>query len=274
VMTGCELCGVDADDDCTMDCPSRWHVDDHPMSAYRIARVEVGSTAHGTGLPGLEDLDLTDIVIPPPLHTLGLPLQPRETWRHRPGRAEHEPSEPGDIDLVVHTLRKFAQLAARGNPSILLCLFAPTIDTSAAWAETQALAPMFVTAQTRQAFLGYMQAQRERIEGTRGAAGRIRRNPDGDGSVDWKYAMHMIRLGYQGIEFLTAGRITLPILEATRERLLAIRRGHVPLPEIITEAADLEGVLRDVTDLPPTIDYTRLSQFVADTYLDRWRSWR
>jgi uncharacterized protein len=45
--------------------------------------------------------------------------------------------------------------------------------------------------------------------------------------------MHALRLGLQGIEFLTTGRITLPVPEPDRRYLRAVRRGDVPLAEVL-----------------------------------------
>jgi hypothetical protein len=41
---------------------------------------------------------------------------------------------------------------------------------------------------------------------------------------DTKYAMHALRLGAQGVELLTTGRIALPAPEPDRSFLRAIRR--------------------------------------------------
>jgi hypothetical protein len=43
---------------------------------------------------------------------------------------------------------------------------------------------------------------------------------------DTKYAMHALRLGYQGLELLEAGRVTLPMSERERSTVMAVRLGH------------------------------------------------
>ena len=43
------------------------------------------------------------------------------------------------------------------------------------------------------------------------------------------YAMHALRIAHQGSELLSTGRITLPIAEPVRSRLMEVRRGDIPL---------------------------------------------
>ena len=49
---------------------------------------------------------------------------------------------------------------------------------------------------------------------------------------DTKYAMHMLRLGFQGVELLTTGRLSLPMREPERSFLLDVRRGKVDEADI------------------------------------------
>jgi uncharacterized protein len=102
-------------------------------------------------------------------------------------------------------------------------------------------------------FLGYLQAQRQRLSGERG--GRALRKAwaveHPTAGYDTKYAMHMVRLGYQGVELLETGRITLPMPDATRALTMAIRRGEVPLNDVLTRAGELETRIADLRDTSP-----------------------
>src|SRR5688500_19726552 len=60
---------------------------------------------------------------------------------------------------------------------------------------------------------------------------------------DTKFAMHALRLGLQGIELLTTGRICLPVPEPGRSYLREIRRGEVPPPEVLDAVAGAEQQL-------------------------------
>src|SRR5262245_42672546 len=86
--------------------------------------VEVGSTAHGTGLPGGEDHDQLAVVVETPAQVLGLDPFGFRTVMLRT-QPEGVRSGPGDIDRTLHSLRRFIRLAASGNPSILMTLWAP-----------------------------------------------------------------------------------------------------------------------------------------------------
>lgn len=54
---------------------------------------------------------------------------------------------------------------------------------------------------------------------------------------DTKFTMHALRLGLQGVEFLTTGRISEPVPEPDPTYLRSVRRGEVPLAEA-TDAVD------------------------------------
>jgi RNA repair pathway DNA polymerase beta family len=92
-----------------------------PLPPGTILLVEVGSTAHGTGLPGGEDQDETAIVVESPTQVLGLDPSGPATIMQRT-QAEGVKSGPGDIDRTLHPLRRFLYLAASGNPSVLMSL--------------------------------------------------------------------------------------------------------------------------------------------------------
>lgn len=47
---------------------------------------------------------------------------------------------------------------------------------------------------------------------------------------DTKYARRALRLGVQGVELLSASRITLPVPQRQRDYLRAVRRGEVLWP--------------------------------------------
>src|SRR5436190_23165713 len=82
---------------------------------------------------------------------------------------------------------------------------------------------------------------------------------------DTKYAGHMLRLGIQGVEFLETGRITLPMPEPARSHILAVRRGEVPLNQVLIEAKHLENRLLDLADtspLPPAPDAAAVDRFL------------
>ena len=120
----------------------------------------------------------------------------------------------------------------RGNPTVLLVLFVPdeeVVFRSEAGAELARNAHRFVSRLAAVRFLGYLQGQKAAMTGQAGAHTNRPELVAAHG-YDTKYAMHALRLGLQGIELLTTGRITLPVPEPDRIYLRSIRRGERPLP--------------------------------------------
>lgn len=249
-----------------------------PAGSVILLRATVGSTVHGTAVAGTDDRDEMAICIEPPEKVVGLHHFETMIYRTQP---EGVRSGPGDLDLVVHTLRKFTRLAAKGNPSILLPLYAPPsafVDKPHALGhELRARRSMFLSKQVGKAFLGYLIAQKERLMGDRGQM-RIKRQELIDQyGFDTKYAGHVVRLAHQGIELMTTGHLSLPMKKKQADEVLAIRTGKMTFQETLTRAGELERELRDSLDtdlLPEHPDEPAIDKFVVDTYLAMWFSGR
>ena len=238
-----------------------------------VLRGLVGSTVHGLANAGTDDRDEMGVCIEPPEYVIGL-----RGFEHYVSRTQPEgmPSGPGDLDLTVYGLRKFCALAVKGSPTVLLLFFIEgehLLQRTQTGAELQAIAPAFLSQRTGRAFLGYLTAQRRSLLGERAAA-RVRERSREHG-YDTKYAMHALRIGIQGIELLSTGRITLPVPEPDRARLRAVRSGAVPLDEIVAELDDvtarLEGMVAD-NRLPARADEDRVNRFLITAYQRAWSS--
>ena len=237
-----------------------------PWADRVIIRTEVGSTAHGTGLPGGEDYDEMGLMIEPWESAIGLHEHP-DTIVYRSGRSEGERSQPGDYDLVVYTVRKFARLAASGNPSVLMLLFGPLRYSTPLGDQLRALAPAFWSDRARTRFLGYSRAQRERLLGVRGGAHTNRPELVGNHGYDTKYAMHMLRLGFQGIEYAETGAMTLPIPAPHGQYLRDVRLGKYSLDEVLAVADDNEAALASVaSSAPAEADYHAIDSWLLDVH--------
>jgi hypothetical protein len=239
---------------------------DLPWAANVILRVEVGSTAHGTGLPGAEDYDEMGVMIEPWQSAIGL-SSASDNVVYRPGRQVGERSQAGDYDLVVYTARKFARLAASGNPSVLMALFGPLRFATPLGDQLRDLAPAFWSDLSRQRFLGYSRTQRERLLGVRG--GRHTNRPElvEVHGYDTKYAMHMLRLGIQGIEYVTTGRITLPVPGSDGDFLRDVRHGKFTLDEIIARADHHEHRLEScVRAAPAEPNYAAIDEWLLTAH--------
>ncbi len=90
---------------------------------------------------------------------------------------------------------------------------------------------------------------------------------------DTKYAMHAARLGYQGLELLETGRLTLPMPEPERSRVMAIRTGERTWQETIGEIDEVEQRLAAAlgrTPLPAEPDRLAVDRFLIDAYRRAW----
>ena len=244
------------------------------IAGGEIIRTLVGSTLHGTGLAGHEDTDLMGVCIEPWKSVLGMERFEQWVWRSAP---EGVRSGPQDIDITVYGLKKYLRLACKGNPSILLLLFVPRefqrVRTDMG-DQLQSLAPYIISKQVLDPYFGYLQAQKQRLTGERGGKHINRPELVERFGFDTKYAMHALRLAYQGQELLRAGKITLPIPDEPGDILRAVRAGEVPYNDVL----DLldhgqEGLLKaaDESTLPNGPDMQRVNEFVRDITLDHYR---
>jgi uncharacterized protein len=81
-----------------------------------------GSELHGAKVKDTDDLDIYGVYLEPPEFVLGLDRDEFFVW----STAENERRNgPDDIDVCLYSLRKWAGLAAKGNPTALHFLFAP-----------------------------------------------------------------------------------------------------------------------------------------------------
>jgi uncharacterized protein len=245
-----------------------------------ILRTEVGSGLHGIAIAGTEDHDEIGVFIEPPECAVGLraPVD-HYVWRTRP---EGHRSAHGDTDLVMYSLRKFLKLAIAGNPTILLPLFAPEASVyvhTDLGAELRALAPAFLSQRAVERFVGYLDGQTDRLLG-RGRQGSLPNRPElvERYGYDVKYASHALRLGLQGLEIAEHARLTLPMPDADRERVLRVKSGGVP--ELDTVLAEIDAVRARIvalleagaTALPAEPDTDRISAWSIDAHRRHWRA--
>lgn len=257
--------------------------------AGMILRVQVGSGVHGTSITGQDDRDEMGICLEPPAFVTGLARVPRgidgmsevefeQFQRHtvwdKPGGLANR-SGAGDLDVVVYSARKWCRLALAGNPTILLALFVPdeeVVHRDRYGVELVDHADRFVSRLAAERFLGYLQSQKAAMTGRVGAHTN-RPELVAEHGYDTKFAMHALRLGIQGVELLTTGRITLPVPEPTRTYLRRIRHGEVSLDEVLGEVGAAEARLvglRDGSELPPEPDRRWVDEWLHRSHLSFW----
>ena len=257
-----------------------------------ILRVQVGSGVHGTSICGQDDRDEMGVCLEPPQFVTGLARVPngirgqgpsvrfeqyeRHTAWDRPGGVANR-SGVGDLDVIIYSARKWARLALAGNPTVLLVLFVPdeeVVFRNEAGAGLAGNAHRFVSRLAADQFLGYLRAQKAAMTG-QARAHTNRPELVAVHGYDTKYAMHALRLGLQGIELLSTGRITLPVPQPHRAYLRSIRHGDVPLAEAlgaITSAETRLTRLREAAAVPDQPDRAWVDDWLHRSYLDFWAS--
>jgi hypothetical protein len=239
-----------------------------------ILEAVVGSTVHGTSVKdGLEDLDLMAVMLEDQKTFAG--FNATDTWvsRTKPMGVR---SEAGDVDWVGYGLRKYLNLALKGNPSILLLLFVPASaiqETTVCGEELRALAPDIVSKAAYMPFRGYMRQQHERLLGLRGQRNVTRPELVEAHGYDTKYSAHVVRLGLQGEELLLTGRLSLPMQDEQRELCVKIRTGGFSLAEVSTVIIDAERRLDAAflaSPLPERPNTAKVEQWMLDAYLTYW----
>lgn len=199
---------------------------------------------------------------------LGLRPAPRSVMERT--AAEGQPSGPDDTDRMIYTLRHFLRLATKGNPSVLLALWAPIIATTPIGDELRSLSPHFVGRHLIGPYRGYMQAQVDRLKGVRG--GRHGKFRDDEAGYDTKYAMHAARLGFQCLELLTTRELRLPI-EGGGDWLRSVRRGEVRLEVWEAKVAELDASLNNLADrqdIPAGPDVGVIEAWAIDAHRRVW----
>lgn len=235
-----------------------------------ILRGVVGSTAHGTAIEGQDDRDEIAVFIEPSENVCGLTPCDHYTYRDQP---EGSRSRAGDLDLIMYSLRRFCRLAAQGNPSVILLLWLPSFATKTEiGSRLVEMRQAFISKQAGERFLGYLVAQKKRLMGERGQSVN-RPELVAQYGYDTKFAMHALRLGFEGIELLTDRRLTLPVAEPNLGTLRAVRSGRRSFADAVALIAAAEEQLRHLVDACDWIaDEDAINAFMVRAHLDHWRS--
>ena len=228
-----------------------------------ILRSVVGSGVHGIAIEGTDDHDEMGIYIEPPEHLLGVGSQdergvftePRRDYMARTAE-EGERSYHGDVDLTIYSLGKYLRLALKGNPTALIPLYAPPesilVNTRFGF-ELRENREWFLSQRAVHRFLGYMQAQHERMMGG-GKRNRVPKRSELIDAYGWdvKYGSHALRLAYQGLEVATDGHLTLPLKEDVRSRVLDVKNGNVSRDEVSEEITFISNRIQKLLDTGDT----------------------
>ena len=231
---------------------------------------------HGIATEGTDDHDEMGVYIEPPGWVLGVERHREDyIWRTQPEGAR---SGHGDTDLVLYSLAKYLRLAIKGNPTVMLPLFAPEaslVVVTPLGEELRDLRSAFPSRLAVERFLGYMRSQHERMLGQSNR--NVPNRPELIERYGWdvKYGSHALRLAYQGFEIAQTGHLSLPMPERERARVLAVKRGEVDREDVSAEIASLEAAVQGLLDeggtpLPETADLDRINGWAIDAQRRYW----
>jgi uncharacterized protein len=229
-----------------------------------------GSELHGAKVGETDDLDIYGAYLEPPELVVGLDRSDFYVWSTA---GNERRNGPDDIDVCLYSLRKWAGLAAKGNPTALHFLFAPNrLAHSRVWQDLLPNKNLLLSRAAARQFRGFADSQVRRVRGLgTGKKGQRHEFIDVYG-YDVKAAMHIIRLLNEGIELMRSGTITLPRPE--KDLLIRIRTGQYgSLEQVLDLATNLFLELDEAeskSDLPETVDRAAVSKLVAETYLRFW----
>lgn len=249
-----------------------------------ILRVVTGSELYGTKVgDGLSDRDEIGICIEDKEYVYGLQKFDQYVYRDAAVRAGEtgQPkytakSQPGDLDLTIYSLKRFLGLVVNGNPTLALIMYTPVsaqLLRSRYGDELLSLAPKLACVSTGKRFLHYMYDQKERLLGRRGQKDINRPELVALHGYDTKYAGHVVRLGFQGREYLKTGHITLPMPETERQFVLDVRNGKFTLKDLEYVISDLDGQLEKLLTtslLRKRPDVQAIDRFLVDVYQRYW----
>lgn len=230
-----------------------------------------GSELHGAKVKDTDDLDIYGVFLEPPELVLGLEKTEFYVWSTA---GNERRNGPDDIDICLYSLRKWAGLAAKGNPTALHFLFADNYaHNQEIWRNVRYRKDVFLSRQAAAQFRGFADAQVRRLQGIGTGKKGQRHELIGEHGYDIKAAMHVIRLLNEGIELMREGTITLPRPE--KDLLISIRTGkYGSLERVLDLASSLFSELEKAqseSKLPDKVDRSEISRLVSNTYLDYWR---
>lgn len=240
------------------------------VSQGTILKIVSGSHMYGINTPD-SDKDYIGICIPTKDYILGMHKFEQLEERTNPSSSDKK-NIKSDNDYTCYSLSKFIKLAYDNNPNILEVLFVPKesiIYCDNLGKQLLSHGKLFVSKRAFYKFMGYAIAQKRKL---------ITKQPEGLRTIivekhgyDTKYASHLIKLLYFGIEILRTGKLTFPTEH--RKYLIQIKNGEWPLSQIIDKAIYLESYLEEAlksSTLPEYPNIEEISQLQINLIESFW----
>jgi predicted nucleotidyltransferase len=237
---------------------------------WMIVSAEYGSRAVGVAT-GDSDHDLMSVFLEAPRFVTGIDTIDTITGGTASAGSR---SSRHDTDSVSYPLRKWARLAAIGNPTVLFLLFVPQhVVLTPEWERILGIRDAFVSRDAGRRFAGYSWGQREALLGLRNKRTNRPELVHRHG-YDTKFAYHMIRTALQGIELMRTGVLRLPMGAEEIALLKSIRQGVLDKDAVLDLSNDFDAELASAivaSRLPESADRSRINATLHDIHLDAWR---
>lgn len=231
-----------------------------------------GSAAHGAKLEHKGDLDLYGVYIPPMETMVGITDSDEHyVWSTSGDKVRNGPD---DIDMNMYSIRKWAGMAASGNPTALEFLYTNNLAPKGTIWE-QFILPnrhLFLCTRAGYHFQKFCEHMLRTLKGE--GTGKRGQRPDliGEFGYDTKAAMHLIRVLNEGIELMETGKITLPRPE--KEFLINIRLGKAgtlaDIEAMAMERFDRLEKARLASSLPAEVNRSEITKVVLMAQQQVW----
>lgn len=229
-----------------------------------------GSQLHGAKINSTDDTDWYGVFIEPAEKMIGLDRD--EFFVFTTGGKEGG-NGPQDVDVCLYSLRKWAGMAAKGNPSALHFLFASPQFSTKWWKRISDSAEVFASKKHLNPFVKFADDQMDRLCGRKGQKNVHRAEIEKTHGYDTKYAMHVIRLYLEALEYMQTARITLP--NPRVDLLIDIRKGKYKLTDIEKMGREMHAQAvsaQEISKLPETPNLPAISELITKVYLEFWKS--
>lgn len=243
---------------------------DFPHQQCLIHLFVGGSELHGAKVHGTDDLDIYGVYIEPPELALGLKSFSHYVWSTA---GDDRRNGPNDVDITLYSLRKWAGLACKGNPTALHFLFAKSDLHNPIWQKVVANKDVLLSRSCVKQFIGFADDQLKRLTGAKGR-GKKGTRPEIEikYGYDVKAAMHTLRLLHECKEIISTGTLTFPRPE--RDFLIRVRTGQFSVDDVLRMANEMftecEEAGKKETALPATVDVDAVSRLIAACYRESW----
>ncbi|MEU4159140.1 nucleotidyltransferase domain-containing protein [Actinoplanes sp. NPDC026670] len=203
------------------------------VERHTALAVVVGSRAYGLDGPE-SDHDRRGVFVAPTRDFWTLDKPPT----HLDGPAEEQFS---------WEIERFCTLALQANPTVLEVLWSPLVSFRNEDGDALVgVRDAFLSRRVAETYGNYARDQ----------LGKVANRHEKTGEINFKQAMHMVRLLMAGVHVLRTGEVLVDVSDR-RDELLAIKRGERPWDEVSAWAGRLQDELADAaasTRLPQAPD--------------------